>query len=200
MLHYHVKLNQNTLENSENITLLLQELQAGKKEAYSKLFPIVYRELHRIAHKIRFQWNGQYTLNTTALVHEAYLKMADKDLSTSNRKHFFAVAAKAIRQILINYALKKQTAKRGSGEAQIPIEEVYEDLNLPDKISDEILALNEALVRLEGQNEQLGKIVEYRFFAGMSIEETAELLDVSVSTIKRHWAVAKAWLYKEVNS
>ena len=178
------------------ITQLLRELTHGDDDAAGELFPLVYGELRAIAHgRLRNEPAG-HTLNTTALVHEAYLKLVNQDrVDWQNRAHFFAVAARAMRRILIDYAVARKAQKRGGERRKVPLDEV---VIMADQRSDELLALDEALRRLETINERHGRVIECRFFAGMSIEETAEALDISPATVKRDWTLARAWLHREL--
>jgi RNA polymerase sigma factor (TIGR02999 family) len=185
------------------VTQLLGEVRDGKEEAVHKLFPLIYEELRNMAHGQRKYWQGDHTLNTTALVHEAYLKLIDqKGASWSSRAHFYSVAAKAMRHILINYAKYRRRKKRGGDHQKVSLDEqqiVPEGLfDLSDERSDRLLALNEALEKLSKFSERQSKIVECRFFGGMSIADTAEALHISPATVKRGWAMAQAWLYKEM--
>ncbi|MEO8480013.1 MAG: ECF-type sigma factor [Gemmatimonadota bacterium] len=188
---------------SPSVGRLLQELQAGNRSAFNELLPLVYDELHRLAARQRQRWDGDETLDTTALVHEAYLKLADQTAPEwQNRAHFLGVAATAMRQILIDYAKRKCAAKRGGQRPHLPLHEVEAALlqseHVP-QLSDEILvALDESLHRLEGWNPRQMRIVECRFFGEMSVEDTAEALGVSTATVKRGWGMAQAWLYRDL--
>ncbi len=188
-----------------SVTQLLVDLQDGNQDVVQELFPLVYDELHNLAQNQRRFWQGDRTLNTTALVHEAYIKLVDQQSSSwKSRAHFYSVAAKAMRHILINYAQFRRRKKRG-GEVQkfsideqhIQVDEVF-DLN--EERSEMLLALNEALQKLSTFSERQSKIVECRFFGGMTIADTAEALNISPATVKRGWAMAQAWLYKEINN
>ncbi len=178
------------------VTQLLQELAHGEGKVVDQLFPLVYSELRGIAHgRLRNERSG-HTLNTTALVHEVYLKLVDQDgVEWQNRSHFFAVAARAMRRILIDYAVARKAQKRGGDRRQVPLDEV---VVLAEQRSEELLALDEALRRLESLEERHGRVVECRFFGGMSIEETAAALDISPATVKRDWTLARAWLHREL--
>ncbi|MGD1841251.1 MAG: ECF-type sigma factor [Thermonemataceae bacterium] len=182
----------------EEITRLLEDARKGNKNAYDRVFPLIYQEIRQVAHYQRFQWKGEHTMNTTALVHEVYIKLADGKLQAQNKKHFLAIIGRAIRQILINYAKKQQAAKRGGNNFAVDIDDFPEILIEDPKLAEELVTLNHALEKLERKDHKLGKIVECRFFAGMTLEETADVLDLSVATIKRHWNLAKAWLHREV--
>lgn len=186
------------MKNTAPITQLLSAAQSGNTEATEKLFPLVYDELVKVAHSLRVRWQANYTLNTTALVHEAYLKLADQENQDyASRGHFFAVAAKAMRHILVNYAKMKTAEKRGGKEIDIDIQKV-ENVIPDEQVGEHILGLHEALLTLENLNERQGKVVECRFFAGLSIEETADALQISPATVKRDWNVAKAYLYNQL--
>lgn len=181
-----------------NISQLLHELAAGRSEALDRLMPAVYDELHRIAHaQLRHEDDG-HTLNTTALVHETYLRLTGiEQIQWKNRAHFFAVAARLMRRILIDYARARHRDKRGGQAIRIPL---AEDLAAPLDQAAALLALEDALVRLEEQNARLCRVVECRCFAGMSVEDTGEALRISPATVKRDWAFARAWLNRELSS
>jgi RNA polymerase sigma factor (TIGR02999 family) len=187
----------------ETVTRLLRQLEAGDRGAFDELFPLVYDDLHQAAERQRRHWEGDETLNTTALVHEAYLRLVDQSAPPwQNRAHFLAVAATAMRQILINYARRQSAAKRGGGTLPIPLHEIEAALKQaedPAEARDEALvALDESLRRLESLDERQSRIVECRFFGGMTIQDTAEALGVSPATVKRSWATAQAWLYRDL--
>jgi RNA polymerase sigma factor (TIGR02999 family) len=183
-------------ENGE-VTRLLAAMTAGDRTAFHDLLPLVYDELRDIAHRhLRGERAGQ-TLATTDLVHEAYFALVGIDrVSWSDRAHFLAVAARAMRRVLINRAVARGAEKRGGGRLQTTLEDAAIPVELPD---DQMLALDEALRGLEARNERYGHIVECRFFAGMSIEETASALGVSPATVKRDWVLARAWLHRELS-
>jgi RNA polymerase sigma factor (TIGR02999 family) len=180
-----------------NVTALLEDLAGGDAEALDRLFPIVYEELRRVAHGQLHLERAGHTLNTTALVHEAYLKLVKHppDVQWQSRVHFFAVAARAMRQILVNYAKARSRAKRGGDAPHVSLEEA---VVMPEARAEELVALDEALDRLEAMSERQSRVVECRYFGGLTIEETAQVLGVSVVTVKRDWATARAWLYREV--
>ena len=176
---------------------LLVDWSAGDRAALDRLFPIVYGELRRIAHRQLQQERTAHTLSTTALVHEAYLKLARLDhLQWKNRAQFFAIAARAMRRILVDYALARSADKRGGGQALLSLDDV---VVMVDSRADELVALDQALLRLEEFDARSTRIVECRVFAGMSTEETAEALGISPATVKRDWALARAWLNRELN-
>jgi RNA polymerase sigma factor (TIGR02999 family) len=178
-----------------DITALLTALRDGDRGALDRLFPLVYHELRDRAHRQLARHRPGDTLSTTALVHEAYLKLTDSAHQTyHDRVHFFAVASRAMRQILVDYARRSMAAKRSGGHA------VSLD---PDALADpgraeELLALDEALTQLEKVDERLARIVELRFFGGLSVEETADALGISPRTVKRDWRKARAFLYQTI--
>ncbi len=180
-----------------DLTALLQAAQRGETGAFDAAFTQVYHELQRMARHMR-QKGGGDTINTTALVHEAYLKMMPAGEGTvENRAHFFGIAVRAMRQILIRYAEKRMTQKRGSGQAPVSLDEVQ---LIPDEKCEEVIALHEALNRLATFSPRQSQVVEYRFFAGLTIDETADVMGVSVRTLHRDWNMAKAWLSHEINT
>ena len=185
------------------ITGLLAQLRDGDESALHRLFPLVYEELRRIAHSQRQRQARHDTMNTTALVHEAYIKLVGNEAhGFRNRAHFLAIAATAMRQILIDYARLRTAAKRGGGAEDISFEAieaaVENEMGFSENRALALLAVDTALARLRQHEERQSRIVECRIFGGMSIEETAEALAISVSTVKREWAVAQAWLYREL--
>ncbi|HMB77944.1 MAG TPA: sigma-70 family RNA polymerase sigma factor [Kiloniellaceae bacterium] len=181
-----------------DVTAFLQELARRDEQALDRLFPLVYKELRRVAHRQLYHERAGHTLNTTALVHEAYLKLVKHPPAVpwQNRIHFFAVAARAMRQILVNYAKARNRAKRGGDAPQVAFDEA---VFMPEERARELVALDEALERLEAMNERQSRVVECRYFVGLTIAETAEVVDVSIATVKRDWTVARAWLYHEVH-
>ena len=177
-----------------DVTSLLEEARSGNKRALEQLVPLVYRELRQIASQhLRSAGPGQ-TMLTTDLVHETYLKMiGSQSLSWQNRLHFFSIAATSMRQIIVDHARARQAYKRGGKDIRIPLEECL----IPDGQSiEDIAALDEALSALEKTDARSARIVELRFFGGLSNEEISELLDVSVRTVIRDWEFARAWLYR----
>ena len=183
-------------------TGLLQAVERGDAAALTALFSRVYGELSILAHRQRRRWHGDITLDTTALVHEAYLKMAGQNEPASrNRAHFFAVAAKAMRHILCNYARDRSRKKRGGGVQHLRIEpggELAGQLQLSDDQTERLTALDEALHALDCIAERQARVVECRFFGGMSLEDTAAALDISARTVQRDWIFARAWLRREM--
>lgn len=193
-----------TEEDFRSVTQLLGDLRDGKQEVVHELFPLVYDELHNLAQNQRKFWQGDRTLNTTALVHEAYIKLVDqKNSSWKSRAHFYSVASKAMRHILINYAQFRRRKKRGGEAQKFSLEEhhlkVEAAFDLNEERSEMLLALDEALEKLTQFSERQSRIVECRFFGGMTIADTAEALNLSPATVKRGWAMAQAWLYKEIS-
>lgn len=185
------------------VTDLLQDLKAGNREAFAELIPLIYDDLHLLAEHRRRQWEGDETLNTTALVHEAYLRMADQGSPDwKDRAHFLAVASIAMRQILLDYAKRERAEKRGGAQRPLPLHEIEEALRSDDDVaevrSDALVALDGSLRRLEAQYPRQSRIVECRFFGGMTIEDTAHALGISPATVKRGWAMAQAWLYRDL--
>jgi len=179
-----------------DLTMLLNSFEKNS-ESINKAFPLVYDELRSLAHKQLKQERSNHTLNTTSLVHEAYIKLVKHPPKSDwdGRRHFFGIAARAMRQILVNYAKMKSRQKRGGNSVALPFDE---GIYMSDIKAEELLALDEALSRLEQLNERYGKVVECRYFAGYNIEETAEILGVSPATVKRDWISARAWLYNDI--
>jgi RNA polymerase sigma factor (TIGR02999 family) len=183
--------------SDSDVTALLEAFAGGNTGALDRLFPLVYEELQRVAHGQMHHERDGHTLDTTALVHEAYVKLVRHPprVHWESRLHFFAVAARAMRQILVNHARARGRAKRGSDATQISLDEA---VVMPETRSAELVALDEALARLEAMDARQSRVVELRYFGGLTIEETAQVLDVSVVTVKRDWTTARAWLYREV--
>jgi RNA polymerase sigma factor (TIGR02999 family) len=184
--------------SADNIIEQLRDSSGGKaSEASDAVLNLVYDELHRQAHRYLRRERAGHTLQTTALVHEVYLKLVKQEhIVCESRSHFFAIAAKLMRQILIDYARTKHRAKRGGSKNNVPLENAM-SVGIGDADFD-LLALDEALSRLAVKEEHLANIVELRFFSGLSVEETAEVLAISDSTVKRDWQLAKAWLHREM--
>jgi RNA polymerase sigma factor (TIGR02999 family) len=186
------------MSSPSDITALLVDWSKGDKAALDKLFPLVERELHRLAHSYMRKERSNHTLQTTAVVNEAYLRLVDqRDTRWQNRAHFFGIAAQIMRRILMNYARDRQRIKRGGGAIQMSLSET--DVVSVTKLS-ELLALDEALDRLAAIDKRKAKVVEFRYFGGLSVEETAEVLDVSSITVTRDWNMAKAWLAREIQA
>jgi RNA polymerase sigma factor (TIGR02999 family) len=180
-----------------NVTELLRNWSDGDKQAQDQLFQIVYNELHRQAAGYLRREHPGLSLQTTDLIHEAYLRLIDQQhVEWQNRLHFFAIAAKVMRHILVDHARSRQAAKRGGSAIRLPLEEAIVVQQGQDL---DFVALDEALTRLGEIDPQQGQVVELRFFSGLSVEETAKVLDVSERTVKRDWNVAKAWLRRELS-
>ncbi|MEM6644675.1 MAG: sigma-70 family RNA polymerase sigma factor [Bacteroidota bacterium] len=182
--------------DAAQVTQLLHAYTEGQPDALDALMPAVYQHLRELAHRYLRQERMGHTLNTTALVHEAYLKLIDQHrVQWQSRQHFYAIAAQAMRRILVNYARNRMRLKRGGDAPHVAYDEA---LGLSDERADEVVALDEALTRLEAANARRARIVECRYFVGFTIEETAAVLGISPRTVKREWTVAKAWLYREM--
>lgn len=183
--------------SSDNLTEMLVDLSRGNKAAADRLLPVIYDDLREMAERLMREERSGHTLQPTALVHEAYLRLVDQTrVEWRDRTHFFAVAATAIRRILVDHARSHLAAKHGGRRERISLEAAgdaeapTEDVDLP--------ALDEAMARLADFDERKSRIVELRFFAGLSIEETGEVLGVSHATVERDWSLARAWLYREL--
>lgn len=179
-----------------DVTYLLKRLADGDQEAAAKLVPLVYEELRRLAVRRLRHERPDHTLQPTALVHEAYMKLAAQgDAKWQNRTQFFAVASQLMRQILVDYARGQQRIKRGGKQRKVSLEEI---LLVSSDRTEEVLAVNESLARLEKLDPRQGRIVELRYFGGLTVEEAAELLGISAKTVMREWKIAKAWLYGDL--
>ena len=179
-----------------SITTLLAEWSRGEPEALERLTPLVYDELRRLASHYLRRESGENTLQSTALVHEAYLKMVNQEtVNWQSRTHFFGIAARLIRQILVDHARKRHAGKRDSGG---PLLSLDDSIGLPAGGQLDLIRLDDALASLAALDEQQSRIVELRFFGGLSIEETAELVGISPRSVKRQWAIARAWLFREL--
>lgn len=194
------------MEDSENrqsgarhdVTHLLLAWRGGNQSAYEELIPLVYEELRRVAHRQLWQQGRDHALQTTELVHETYLRLVDSSrVQWQNRAHFLAVAAQAMRRILVDAARARQSLKRGGGYVRV---EVDPDLTVAGSPSVDLVALSDALDALALVDPRRSRVVELRFFGGLSVEETANVLDVSPETVMRDWKVAKAWLFAQLNA
>ncbi len=184
-------------DSDHDVTVLLREWSDGNQQALTELLPIIYDELRRVAHQYLHREHTDQTLQTTALVHEAYLKLTDqRSVNWQNRAHFFAIAAQAMRRILIDNARRRTAGKRGKGE-KISLEDVA---TVSTQKHQSLLALDEALHELEKIDPQQSRIIELRYFGGLTIEEAATAMDISPATVKREWAMARAWLYKALTT
>jgi RNA polymerase sigma factor (TIGR02999 family) len=180
---------------NQGVTRLLVRWTDGDGAALDELMPLVYDELRRLAQAYLRRESVGHTLQSTALVHEAYIRLIDQRVSWQNRAHFFAIAAQSMRRILVDHARSRNAAKRGDGACRVTLDEGLIEAQQRDV---DVIALDEALTNLAKLDPQQGQIVELRFFAGLSIEDTAEVLKISPATVKRDWAMAKAWLYREM--
>jgi RNA polymerase sigma-70 factor (ECF subfamily) len=184
--------------SSHQVTHLLRAWCAGQETALDELMPLVYEELHRAARRYMSLENSGNTLQTTALINEVYLRLVDfPEITWQGRAHFFAVCAKLMRRILIDMARSRRAQKRGGGAEDLEFDET---LFAPEEISSELLALDEAMKRLALVDERKSQVVELRFFGGLSVEESAEVLKVSRETVKRDWRLAKVWLFRELST
>jgi RNA polymerase sigma factor (TIGR02999 family) len=189
--------------HQHTVSRLLDDLRAGDRGALDALLPMVYRELHALARRQRRRWEGDETLDTTALVHEAYLGLVDQSTPQwSTHAHFLAVAATAMRQILVDYAKRRRAAKREGGMQRVDLRDVEAVLraggDVTEAQSEALVALDESLRRLEAHDPRQGRIVECRFYGGMTVEDTATALGISTATVKRGSAMAQAWLYRDL--
>ena len=183
--------------SSQSVTQLLVDWRNGDQTALDRLMPLVYEELRRIAGHYMRNERQEHTLQTSALVNEAYLRLVDhENIAWQNRAHFFGVAAQAMRRILVDYARSRNYLKRGGAALRISLDEAA---TTPDEHSAELLALDDALKELAKIDERKCRVVELRYFGGLSVEETAEALGVSIQTVGRDWSTAKAWLMREMS-
>jgi RNA polymerase sigma factor (TIGR02999 family) len=181
----------------EEITLLLARWSSGDKAALDELIPLVYPELRRLARIFMGREDSGHTLQTSALINEAYLRLVNhQEVDWQDRAHFFAVASQVMRHILVDHARRHRYGKRGGGAAHVPIDEVA---IVCDERAVELIALDDALTRLAAIDERKSQIVELRFFGGLTVEETAELMKLAPITIMREWRAAKAWLGREIS-
>ena len=180
-----------------DVTGLLVNWSNGDQQALEELMPLVYGELRRLAKAYLRRERSDHTLQSTALVNEAFLRLVNqRNVQWKNRAHFFGIAAQLIRRILVDHARAHQADKRGAGASKLSLDEA---IGVPEKQDLDLVALDDALQKLSELDPQQGRIVELRFFAGLSIEETGEVLGVSPATVKREWSTARAWLYRELS-
>lgn len=185
------------MKQTHKITQMLNEWSDGNREVLEDLLPLVYEELHRQAARFLSRERRDHTLQTTDLIHETYIKLIDqKKVNWESRTHFFAIVANLMRQILVDYARSKHRKKRGGAMQKFPLEETM--LVVEKERSVNLMALDEALTRLEKIDEQQARVVELRYFSGLSLEEAAEALKVSRTTVANDWRMAKAWLHREL--
>jgi RNA polymerase sigma factor (TIGR02999 family) len=183
--------------SAQDVTILLRAWGGGNKEALDRLAPLVYRELHRVARRMMAAERPNHTLQATALINEAYVRLVDtRQVSWQDRAHFFALCARAMREILIDHARSRGSAKRGGDQIAI---ELDEGLAAAPSAETNLLELDDALKRLAELDPRKSQVVELRFFGGLSLEETAEALKVSTKTVQRDWDLARGWLYREMS-
>ncbi len=186
------------MPGDHDITRALAELANGGRDGLDRLLPVVYDELYRLARRHLRDERADHTLGATALVHEAYIKLSGLDrMHWQNRAHFMAVAAQAMRRVLVNHAIARGAQKRGGKLERVALDDV---ILLTAERAEELIALDDALNRLAVRDARQARVIECRFFAGMSIEETAQALDVAPVTVKRDWTLARAWLHRELES
>jgi len=179
----------------QNVTRLLQEWRGGNRQALDELTPIVYDELRRLAgHRLQGE-RASHTLQATALVHEAYMRLIDADVEWHDRAHFYAVAARVLRRVLVEYARTRSRQKRGGGEAPLPLDEALE---VGPEAASTVLELDQALERLAALDPRKSEVLQLLFFGGLTYDETAAALGISVSTVHREMKLAKAWLHREL--
>ncbi len=180
----------------ENITQILQNWSEGDRDSIDRLIPLVYQELHRLAHRALVKNSGDGNVQTTALVHEAYLRLVDaKEINWQNRVHFYAVSANLMRNILVDFARARLSQKRGGDALHVELDEA---LNFSSGKSGDLVALDEVLKELAKLSERQSRVVELKFFGGLNEDEIAEVLKISPATVRRDWQVARAWLYREL--
>ena len=180
------------------ITTSLARLRAGERDALDQLFPLIYDELKVVARAQLAREMIGHTLGPTALVHEVYVRLVDREnLVAEDRRHFFAIAARTMRRILIDHARARRRIKRGAGRIAVPLEEIQALMS--ENAADELMVLDDALDRLSTSNPRAAQVVERRFFGGLTLEETADSLGVSLKTVQRDWLLARAWLRKEID-
>ena len=186
------------METAHRVTVLLREMSAGREAAAEELIPLIYSELHQMAERQMRGERPEHTLQPTALVHEAFLRLLGQHASWQNRNHFFGVAAQAMRRVLVDHARRQKARKRGAGAEMVTLDEAAVG-STGDPGSIDLEALDIALVKLAELEPRHARVVELRYFAGLGVEETAEVLGTSPATVKRDWQFAKAWLSKELD-
>ena len=177
------------------VTVLLKAMKGGDSSAADRLFPLVYQELHRLAETYMHRERKDHTLQPTALINEAYLRLAREDIDWQNREHFIGVAANVMRRVLVDHARARNAAMRGGGLVRVELED---NVAVSEERSDEVLLLDDALTRLEALNPRQARVVELRYFGGLSVEQVASILGVAPRSVKRDWALARIWLFKEI--
>jgi RNA polymerase sigma factor (TIGR02999 family) len=184
-------------EDPSRVTKLLQGWRAGDRDALDALLPLVYEELRRLAHHHLKNERPDHTLRSTALVHEAYFRLVGQEFPQwQSRAHFFAIAAQLMRQILVDYARHHRASKRGSGVCMLALDDAVE---LPQRKDLDVVALDDALNTLAEIDPRQSRVVELRFFAGLSLEETSEVMGIATATVQRDWTAARAWLHREIS-
>ncbi len=183
------------MDDTGEVTRYLQAWAGGDEEALRQVMPLVYQELRKIARRVWRRQDGDNTLQPTALIHEAYLKLASAGMEFQNRNHFYAVASMAMRQVLVNHARTQMAGKRGGGQVKISLDDVQASVQ---KESEEVLALHESLERLETLDSRKCRVVEFIYFGGFGMGETAEALGISPRTVTREWQAARVWLAKDL--
>lgn len=182
--------------STHEVTQLLQAWSAGDEEAFERLMPVVYAELHRAAHRYMARERSQHILQTSALINEVYLRLVDvPKISWQNRAHFFAISAQLMRRILIDFARSRRSRKRGEDAVHLPLDEALIVCHEPRA---DLIALDDALKNLATVDDRKSRVIELRFFGGLSVQETAEVLRVSPETVMRDWKLAKVWLLREL--
>jgi RNA polymerase sigma factor (TIGR02999 family) len=185
------------MNDGGDVTQLLKAMKSGDPSAAEQLLPMVYSELHRLAASYMRRERQDHTLQPTALINEAYLRMAQEDIDWQNREHFIGVAAHVMRRVLVDYARTHNAEMRGGGLKRVELEE---GLAISVENSEEILSLDEALHRLTELNPRQGRVVELRYFGGLSVEQIASILGIAPRSVKRDWALARIWLFKELKA
>ena len=188
-------MDESTLGDSGEVTRLLGEIGRGEKQAVNDLLPLVYDELHRLARSYFRRERGEHTLQPTALVHEAYIRLVDQRAPLESRGHFMAVAATQMRRVLLDYARKHRAARRGGDDQKVLLEDT---MVVCEQRPLDMILLDVALGKLAALDAKQAQLVELRFFAGLSVEETAEVMGVSPATVKRSWSSARAFLHREI--
>jgi RNA polymerase sigma factor (TIGR02999 family) len=184
-------------DSANEITKLLHGWQGGDRAALDALVPVVYKELRRLAHYELRKERPDHTLQSTALVHEAYFRLVGQDLPQwESRTHFFAIAAQLMRQILVDYARRRRASKRGSGACMLTLDDA---MILPQGKDVDVVAIDDALNALAEVDPRQSRVVELRFFAGLSLEEISEVMGIATATVQRDWTAARAWLYREIS-
>lgn len=183
------------MTTSKSVTQLLQDWRGGSQQALDQLTPLVYEALRQLAERYMYGERSGHTLQATAVVHEAYLRLVDMEIDWQDRTHFFAIAARLMRRILVDHARTQRRAKRGGGATKLTLDEA---LVVAPESSSDLVDLDEALTQLAGFDERKAQVVELHFFGGLTYDETAAVLGISPATVDRELRLAKAWLYKEL--